>query len=65
MVPQHSRAERFRARADECDWKAKRSSSLQASMQFRDLARQWRLLADQVEHIDCARSKVDFGGKYP
>jgi hypothetical protein len=39
--------------------------TLASKRKFTDWARQWRLLAGGVEHIDCARSKVDFGEKYP
>jgi hypothetical protein len=51
MAPQQSRAERFRVHADECERIANSSRKLQFKAQFMDLARQWRILADQVEHM--------------
>jgi hypothetical protein len=50
IASQQSRAEQFCANADECDREAEPSSDLQPRAEFTDLARQWRLLADEVEH---------------
>jgi hypothetical protein len=46
-----SRAERFRANADECDRLASQSLDPRVKAQFTDLASDWRHLAEQVESI--------------
>jgi hypothetical protein len=51
MPSRPSRAEQFRANADECERRAINSRDPQPKAQFMDLASHWRHLAGQVESI--------------
>jgi seryl-tRNA synthetase len=46
-----SRAEQFRANADECERRASHLYDARVKAQFMELASQWRRLAGQVESI--------------
>jgi hypothetical protein len=46
-----SEAARLRARADECDQKAKEAKDAEAKRLLMDAAQEWRSLAAQVERL--------------
>jgi len=45
------KAEEYRARATECDYCAEAANDAMIRTDFRDMARQWRQMADQIEQL--------------
>jgi hypothetical protein len=53
-----SKAEQFRANADECERRASHSRDPRVKAQFMDLAGQWRRLAGRVENLANERASA-------
>jgi hypothetical protein len=45
------KAEQYRARASECDYRAERMEDATVRADLRDMARQWRQMAAQIEEL--------------
>lgn len=52
---QMEKAEEYRARATECDYRAEAANDAMIRTDFRDMARQWRQMADQIEQLEFER----------
>jgi hypothetical protein len=46
-----SRAEQYRTKAAECELRATEARDFDVKQQFRELARQWRTLAERTERL--------------
>ena len=46
------KAEEYRARATECDYRADAANDAMIRTDFRDMAQQWRQMADQIEQLE-------------
>jgi hypothetical protein len=49
------KAEEYRARATECEYRAERMNDATVRADLRDLAKQWRQMAAQIEEIAARR----------
>jgi hypothetical protein len=50
-----SKAEQYRARATACDDRAEQISDATVRAEFRQMARQWRHMAEQIEQLERER----------